>query len=326
MRLLQTSTKAAWTQPIRAGLPRTPSSARCIGRRQLHLGSLGNEAVALTAGAFGSIHSVGVPWYLTIPLVAVAVNFSFRLPNQYYARRLVVKRRELSPLVMSWRARHFGRNPAVDIGGTAERLRQLRAAGLVARSARRIYKAWGVQRWKGLTPLLGLMPFVVVSDALRRLCSAPPTLAGDSSTTLSHTGSLYDPSLAQGGCLWFGDLAAMDPYYALPLLSSAILAASVWPKLSKDQFRALFSPNASNQPKPPIERMRDALSRAMIFMPVFPMLFAEMPSAIFLYWATSFGLGILNDSILNRLVPDRPPKLKPPVLMKTRGMTPFLRG
>ncbi|PNY27348.1 Mitochondrial inner membrane protein COX18 [Tolypocladium capitatum] len=301
------------------------------GCRQFHLGPLG-DAVIWTADGFSSIHAAGLPWYLSIPLVAVGVNVSFRLPIQHYTRRLVVRRNELNPLVTAWGSRHAAAVPR-GRDETAERIWRLRVAGLTEKSRRRIYKAWGVQRWKTLAPFLGMVPFLLVSEALRRLCGAPMgwishqlglANAGRISSALADSGDLVDQSLAQGGCLWFADLTAMDPYYVLPLLCSTLLARTSWGRLSKDQLRALLTIDGSKTPKTPMSRVQTAIGRTLLLVPLFPLVFADLPSAIFLYWATTFGLNDVNESILQRLVPERVPKLK--AVQRASTALPYLRG
>lgn len=327
---MQSLTRTAKGLTPLARAPPTRASAT-NQRRQFHLGSLG-DAVVWTADGISSLHAAGLPWYLSIPLAAVGVNFSFRLPVQYYTRRLVARRSELGPLVAAWGARHAA---AVPRGGgeAAERVWRLRVAGLAERSRRRIYRTWGVQRWKTLAPFLSMVPFVVVSEALRRLCGAPMGWISHQlglanvervSSALASSGGLVDQSLAQGGCLWFADLTAMDPYYALPLLCSALLARTSWGRLSKDQLRALLAVGASKTPKTPMSRVQTAIGRTLLLVPLFPLVFADLPSAIFLYWATTFGLNDVNESILERLVPKRTPRLK--LVQKVPTVMPYLRG
>jgi len=209
----------------------------------------------------------------------------------------------------------------------------LRVAGLTERSRRRIYKVWGVQRWKTLAPFLSMVPFIVVSEALRRLCGAPMGWISHQmglanvervSAALSDSTGLFDQSLAQGGCLWFADLTAMDPYYVLPLLCSALLARTSWGRLSKEQLRALLTVDRSGARIAPISRIQTAIGRTLLLVPLFPIVFADLPSAIFLYWATTFGLNDVNESIIQRLVPKRTPKLK--LGPKAAPALPYLRG
>ncbi|OAA46201.1 mitochondrial export translocase Oxa2 [Metarhizium rileyi] len=300
-------------------------------RRQFHLSTVG-DAVVLTANSISSIHSAGIPWYLSIPLVALGVNLSFRLPIQYYTRRLVIKRSELNPLVSAWNSRHAVSVPRGE-GEQAARLWKLRVAGLTERSRKRIYKTFRVQRWKTLAPFLSMVPFVVVSEALRRLCGAPMGWISHSigladvdkvSATLSDASGLFDEGLAQSGCLWFMDLTAMDPYYALPMLCSALLARTSWGRLSKDQLKVLLSLDGSKTPKTPMARMQTGIGRALLLIPLFPMLFADLPSAIFLYWATTFALNNVNESILESIIPKKAARLK--MVQRIPPALPYLRG
>ncbi|KAK2592944.1 hypothetical protein QQS21_009351 [Conoideocrella luteorostrata] len=321
----------------RANLKQQPHLTSCLRskhpQRQVHLAAVG-DAVVFTADSISSLHSTGIPWYLSIPLVALGVNFSFRLPIQFYTRRLVVRRSELNPLVSAWSSRHAASVPR----GTgnqeqAERIWRLRVAGMTEKSRKRIYKTWGVQRWKTLAPFLSMMPFIVVSEALRRLCGAPMGWISHSmglasmdkvSATLSDTSDLFDADLAQGGCLWFTDLTAMDPYYALPLACSALLARTSWGRLSKDHLRVLLSLDGARTPKTPMARIQTGIGRALLLIPLFPMLFADLPSAIFLYWATTFALNDVNESILERVIPKRPSKLN--MVQRVPPALPYLRG
>ncbi|ODA77522.1 hypothetical protein RJ55_07151 [Drechmeria coniospora] len=292
-------------------------------RRKLHLDSVG-AAVGWTADGISSMHAAGLPWYLSIPLVAVAVNFSFRLPLQHFTRRLVMRRNELSPLVAAWGSRHAAAVARGADDAAAERVWRLRVAGLTEKSRRRIYKAWRVQRWKTLAPFLSIVPFVVVSEAIRRLCGAPMGWLSHQMGLLPGSTALFHESLAEGGCLWFVDLTAMDPYYALPLLCSALLARTSWGRLSKEQLRALLSPGRAGRPATPVSRLQTAVGRALLLVPLLPVAFADLPSAIFLYWAATFGLNDVNESILSRLIPKQPPKLPPPQLGAPAA--PWLRG
>ncbi|KAM0246599.1 hypothetical protein ACHAQJ_010160 [Trichoderma viride] len=302
------------------------------GRRNFHLSAVG-DAVLWTADNITFIHHAGLPWYISIPLVAVGVNFSFRLPIQYYTRRLVVTRNTLTPLVTAWSSRH---SATVQQGQDkdAERLWRLRVAGLTERSRSRIYKSWGVQRWKSFAPFLSMAPFIIVSEALRRLCGAPTGWLSHSfglvdmqavSSAVELSRRYLDESLVDGGCLWFTDLTAMDPYYALPIMCSALLARTSWGRLSKDQLRALLSVSPSQMPQTPAMRIRTTVGRTLLLIPLFPILFADLPSAIFLYWASTFALNDVNEAILGRWLPKETSKLSKPTL-KPLAALPYLRG
>ncbi|KAI9158662.1 Mitochondrial inner membrane protein COX18 [Paramyrothecium foliicola] len=300
-------------------------------RRNFHIGAAAGDVVRWTAEGLSSLHGMGLPWYLCIPLTAVCVNFTLRLPLQYYTRRLVFKQIELNPLVTAWASRHQAATPKTE--PRFEGMRDMRIAGKIEKSRSRIYKAWGVQRWKVWTPLLGLFPFVLVSESLRRLSGAPvgalsQTLgfnnARASPSDSADSSGLFDASLEQGGGLWFTDLTVMDPYFALPVLCSAILARNSWFRMPTERLRSLLSLDSPNAPEPPIAKIRKAFGRALLAVPFFPLIFADMPSAIFLYWATAFSLTQVNELILDKwfLLPKKTVEKRPPV----RQVLPFLRG
>ncbi len=73
--------------------------------------------------------------------------------------------------------------------------------------------------------------------------------------------------------LWIHDLAAMDPYFILPIL----MGLTMWIQ------QRLSTPNMSNNP----------MMKTMMWMPlIFTVMFAWMPAGLVLYWTTSniFGL------------------------------------
>lgn len=309
-----------------------PASCGVPSRRGLHIGAFAGEVIQSTASAFSWFHvTTGVPWYLAIPLLAVSVNVTLRLPLQFYAAKLRSKRGELNPLVVAWARRHTS-TIAREQSNLPERILRLRMAGAIEKSRRRIYKAWGVQRWKGFAPLLGMFPFITISEALRRKCGAPlgwlshSVGLGAPQSATSNLGSvngMFDPSLVDGGCLWFMDLTSADPFYGLPIICTGILVWNSWGKMSKDHIRALLSLNPNEKQVVTLTRLQKVFGRVMLMMPVFPLLFADLPSAIFLYWASSFGLSNINDTILNRLIPRKDPKFTD--VQKRPNSLPYLR-
>ncbi|KAM4059247.1 hypothetical protein HRG_007894 [Hirsutella rhossiliensis] len=308
----------------------SPALARATqGRRQFHVVSPG-DAVAWAAETISSLHTFGLPWLLTLPLVAVGFNFSLRLPIQYYSRRLILTRNQLNPLLTAWSSRHASEASSIYRVRTARA--KLHVARLTEKSRKRIYKAWGVQRWKAFASLFSIAPFIVVSEALRRLCGAPFGWIGhfflqSGADPAAVSAALLDETLADGGISWINDLTVADPYYTLPLLCSAILARNSWGRLSTDQLRKLLKVNDTESPMTPISRVQTSIGRVLLLVPFFPILVADLPSAIFVFWATTFALNDVNESILERLVPKANPKLKPPQSRTKSSLDmPYMRG
>ncbi|KAF4582114.1 mitochondrial export translocase Oxa2 [Ophiocordyceps camponoti-floridani] len=293
--------------PIRA------SQAQTAGRRHFHF----EQVIASTAEALSSLHALGVPWYYVIPLVAAGVNFSIRLPIHIYVSVIARRRRQLAPLVYAWTVRHS--RDQFHAHNSARH-----ATSLAKKSRKRIYKTWGVQSWKLFLPLLSTGPFLVVTQALRGLCGTPTLAFLDAESARG----LVDRSMTDGGCLWFVDLAAQDPYYCLPLLCSVLAALNTWTKFSIQDIRELFTLN-DTRPKTPMQRAKLSLTRLTLFFPMVAIFYAYLPSAIFLYWATTFGLGSINAALSNWCAPLMDIRTKLVMPQKTPRFhpnLPFLRG
>ncbi|KAH7146465.1 mitochondrial export translocase Oxa2 [Dactylonectria macrodidyma] len=307
-----------------------PSKSCVTSRRGLHIGALAGEAIQSTASALSWVHASGVPWYLTIPLLAVGVNITFRFPLQLYVAKLRERRAETDPLIVAWARRHSGMIPK-EQKDVPERVVRLRVAGAIERSRRRIYKNWGVQRWKSMAPLLSIFPFITISEALRQKCGAPLGWISQSvglgsqqsaGSSLGSASSMFDPSLIDGGYLWFMDLTSADPFYGLPIICSGILVWNTWAKMSKDHIAALLSLDSNKSQVVTLTRLQKLLGRVMLLVPILPLLFADLPSAIFLYWASSFGLSSINEAILNRMVTKKSSKFTE--TRRRRHSLPFL--
>lgn len=91
--------------------------------------------------------------------------------------------------------------------------------------------------------------------------------------------------------LWISDLAAMDPYFILPIL----MGATMW--LQQYLQSAATRKNGAL----PTNDMAAATSRAMKWMPaLFTVMFAWMPAGLVLYWTISNLFGILQMYIIRK--------------------------
>ena len=207
---------------------------------------------------------------------------------------------------------------------------------LTMKSQKRIFKSFGVQGWKSFLPFATMVPFVLVSESLRRLCGVSVRVAGvpigeDAASSAATAvasipapavDAVFDPSLAQGGLLWFTDLILADPYSGLPLLCSAVLAWSSWGNMTQDRLRGLLSMDKPGTVTG-MSRVQKALQRLLLGLPLVPLFLNHLPAAIFLYWLTNFSLTHVNDLILSRIVPIKPSHLKAPTNKEARPL-PYL--
>lgn len=295
--------------------PGAPSLARASSlpstRRHFSLGENFAALSTYTAEGIAQVHQAGMPWYVTIPLIAAGVNFSCRLPLQWYHRILQIRRRKVAPFVDAWASRHNQevlRDPAFtgETLSTREQLARLR------KSRGRIYKTFHCQYWKSLVPFLGSIPFITVSDALRRLSGVTPP----------HT--LLDPSIAEGGLAWFTDLTLRDPYLLLPAACSIALGASIYRGL--DPKTIFGSVTNTSRPARLENRVFDMIRRVSLFLPSFPLLIFYNPAAMFLYWLTTFSLTHVNYFILDQFLPFPQRTLQPPAKDQVKLVKPWLHS
>lgn len=244
------------------------------GTRALHVPAVVESSVQTTCQLISDLHAVThTPWFVTIPLVAVAVNAAFRLPFTVYAHKVAQRRLKLTSLLTAWAIRHK-RDVDRDVGagrlardkGEAEHLKRQR------KTLRRLFREFDVQTWKTQGGLLSLPFWLLAIESLRRLCGGPRGLLGQllgekaqdaetgagaertaslsledlpaageavSQTAASPLSSLADPTLATEGCLWFPDLMVSDPYHILPFVLSAAMVANMIPDTDAGR-RALF--------------------------------------------------------------------------------------
>ncbi len=129
-----------------------------------------------TQQLFTELHVLtGTPWYVTIPLIAFSVNLVGRLPITLYTRRVAQQRATLSPLLRAWYAKH-----AIAVGqdqAPTEELKK-RTEKLFKGTTKRLFREWGVQRWKDFSFLAILPLWLTGIEAMRRLCGGNRGLLG----------------------------------------------------------------------------------------------------------------------------------------------------
>jgi YidC/Oxa1 family membrane protein insertase len=101
---------------------------------------------------------------------------------------------------------------------------------------------------------------------------------------------LVSVQMRNANFLWIHDLAAMDPYFILPIL----MGATMW----LQQY--LQSPHTTKNNTNPNDPMA-ATGRVMKWLPViFAVMFAWMPAGLVLYWTVSNIFGIFQTYIIKR--------------------------
>ncbi|KAK3989576.1 60Kd inner membrane protein-domain-containing protein [Cladorrhinum sp. PSN332] len=279
-----------------------------------------DTAIIHTEHALCFIHtSTGTPWYISIPLFALAFTI-LKVPMTIYNTKRRQKMEKLVPLL---RATQVASNDSLHarlphaglIGLTKHHQLQKKTRQQVIA---RFLRDWGTQRWKIFAGTLLPFPFWLLGiEAIRRHCGGPGGLlslfswgmksdeaqaaakAAAESTTLG-AGQIqdvvvqgFDPSMLTGGCLWFTDLTAADPYGVLPFALSAVIVLHNRPRTPND--RALLFGNRANDKKLGRHtRWQVVIARGtLLFGMVIGPVTMSLPSAMHLYW--------LSTSLLNQL-------------------------
>ncbi|OIW27249.1 hypothetical protein CONLIGDRAFT_419830 [Coniochaeta ligniaria NRRL 30616] len=282
-------------------------------RRNFSVANALETAVYDATQLITALHTAtGTPWYITIPLAALAVNLVVRVPVTIYSRKLEQKRTRLLPLFWTWHSRH-SENVSRANPGASQAALQVAIQKRSAASERRISKDHGVQSWKInlLGPITVLPFFLTAIQGVRRLCGAgggifglfsnplpdiAKTLSGkEAREEMSSTPSTSDHAVGQSP--WNSDISQVgSPAAAAPAASEAPLGADLLgyePSLSTGG--CLWFPDLTVQD--PYHVLPFMLSAAMLWV-VLPRTLDHTrqlldPTAINLTWRTRLHRALL---------------------------------
>uniref|UniRef100_A0A8C4RCK0 OXA1L mitochondrial inner membrane protein n=1 Tax=Eptatretus burgeri TaxID=7764 RepID=A0A8C4RCK0_EPTBU len=117
-----------------------------------------------------------------------------------------------------------------------------------------------------LVPMVQVPVFLSTFIALRRMAELPV------------------PSLSTGGCWWFQNLAATDPYYILPVVTAVSMMAVLEMAIKQGTMHNQYV-------------VMTQIFRVLPFLMI--PFFSSFPTAIFMYWITSNCISILQVGLLN---------------------------
>ncbi|KAJ1984994.1 hypothetical protein H4R34_000338 [Dimargaris verticillata] len=222
----------------------------------------------LQAGAWDALP--GLPWWGALVVGTVLLRLTI-LPVAVYQQRAIRRQMALQPVVEAWVAtlRENLKSHSLSQGWNLDRYRQE-----VQRHVRRQIDTLYAQHdcrpiFRMVLPLVQVPLFLNTSFTIRRMCGLPlPWFDATDSVPAV-------PELSQGGALWFSDLLATDPTYALPVLIGAAHLINIQLNLAANRQVVV----------PPyflylINGFR-VLSVGMVYVA------AQMPVGVCLYWLTS---------------------------------------
>ncbi len=249
-------------------------------------------------------------WALTLPLSAFLVRLVIILPISLYTRRAQQKQLQLQPLIHAWRHQinrtiirergHLGPGHC-----TTEVKKSLRA------KRRELYKRCACGWWRNWLPLGQLPVFLCWIETVRAMCGTKEGLLGmivgsmasmkDSDTLEKADHTLrgnpeasipVETTFATEGALWFPDLLVPDPHLLLPFILSATMFTNIWLNtrlLNAGTEQSVFQRGLMNSLK-------------VIALMIGPATL-QMPSAILVYWISSSSFAMLQNLLLDIIMP-----------------------
>ena len=267
------------------------------------------ECLSTTHTVITGLHSItGLPWAYTLPLTALLIRLTIIAPIATYGKIISNRRLELNPLLHAWGAiytRHTYK---------AHRAKGLAACEKIIRSeitkkGMEVRKRVGLQYWKLLFTYVQLPVFIVAIDTIRAMCGVEQGLLGLFSKSSSEqdtaatqgaaekaVNSLFEPSLATEGALWFPDLLVADPALVLPFALSASLLTTVILQERRLQREGL-----------PFRQVQILVGRILkILALIIGPAMLHLPSGMLIYWISSTWLAFGQNWVLDRYLPNKP--------------------
>ena len=269
------------------------------GRRNFSV-AIWEHGVSGFSSVYETLGQAGLPWYLAIPLVSIGIGFTCRLPALIFAARHASKQRELKPVFKAWLIYH--RNKAMlsfnksETIIEADRKAHKLAEANYAVSERRVKQAFGVQGWKTWsTAIVTLIPSYIAGDALRRVSGLPTFWSIFPWNDLIYLP--IDQSLIEGGCLWFTNLTAPDPYYILPLSCTVLVFWQIFRNKTLQEMKAIFKVRQDAS----LQSLRNLVRERLIStIPFLTLMMIPIPSALVLHILTGMVFSSVTRAILDR--------------------------
>ncbi|KAG0334089.1 Cytochrome c oxidase assembly protein cox18, mitochondrial [Podila horticola] len=245
-----------------------------------------NALLASTHYVLESIHSAGLPWWATIFCATFLLRTAITTPVAIYQQRAVGRMMELTPVLKAW-LETLKTSVGVDhkLKGRDYATFNSEIQNAYRAKAKELYSANRCNpRVSFLLPWVQIPLFVTMSLTIRGMAGYPLPFIGDSSLPA-------EPGFADGGTLWFTDLAASDPTWIMPVAIGATNLLNV-------ELNGMMMSKTPTRNQVIFRNIFRALAISMI--PIAH----EAPMAICLYWMSSGSYSVLQN-IAFRMSPVR---------------------
>lgn len=190
------------SRPARKQLS-TPTRYSGLGTRRTFIISTDfSGAIETTQRLYSAFHATtGLPWYLTIPLIALSFNLVTRLPITIYNQDVHRRRPELTTILRAWKDTH-----AKVIQKNYPDLSPVQKDKLLKsefdETSARLFRLYGVEKWKDYLNFSILPIWLFNIETMRRMSGAPQGLLGtlihgrDKTSTITPAIAPSKPDLA----------------------------------------------------------------------------------------------------------------------------------
>ncbi|KAJ2823495.1 hypothetical protein IWW50_003753 [Coemansia erecta] len=234
----------------------------------------------------------GMPWCAAIAGTAIGLRLLFITPLSIYQQRMMVQQQKLHKLVHMWtqtiratvvtriKAEKLELDP-VDVDRTVKRLVDKKHSQMMMQHG--CHPLFSM-----VLPLCQLPIWLSVSFAVRQLC-------GKATWPFNEPGVLVVPAqgMSSEGLLWFGDLTAVDPTGALPVLLFAVGIGNAALMLLRMQRQMRDS--GTREPMP--LATRGILGIMFIHPCLLACVSVSQPTGLVLYWFASTAFALMQNLV-----------------------------
>lgn len=262
-------------------------------------------------------HSSGLPWWAVIPLATVTLRTLWTLPLALIQRHRLQKQHALRPVVtamlpvlklnlaesVSRTQRAFALHPdtmASDASAmTSDHITLLAVKERRSRQ-KALFKAHGCQMWKNaVLPVFQIPLWLLMSATIRNLSGWLSYL----SLKTAQNQQLIDPGLFTEGLGWMRDLSAADPMGVDPIALGTLALLNIEWNVKAMRLRdsQVGTGNKIRSLRPTAVDAFTNISRLLV---IFLMsMAAQAPAALSLYWVSSNAYSLVQNMVLDKLMP-----------------------
>lgn len=178
--------------------------------------SQANMLLAGTHYILEGIHSTGLPWWATIFCATFLLRTAITTPVAIYQQRAVGRMMELTPVLQAW-LQTLKTSVGIDhkVKGRDYATFNAEIQDAYRAKVKELYSANKCNpRVSFMLPWVQIPLFITVSLTIRGMAGYPLPFLGGSNLPI-------EPGFAEGGTMWFTDLAAADPTWIMPIAVGA---------------------------------------------------------------------------------------------------------